>query len=664
MRVLSHGQPNAAALFARYFADKQQVIASVWEFNNFQWELGLLNEAESILPDSVLFNLHFDMIVNKGREAVTEYHKNLVKGKNLILEKVRPHLTLSDSQALTESINRFIDERKKKLALILEAQAGAIDPLTQINANTAGSVISAGAAGTDSDSGSSGLMSIVKSIWDSISENGSWYGILHLVLDLIGLFGDIPFPGLGSAADIVNALIYLVRYLTPGGPEGMGTLAIISAISAIPFAGDVAKLFKYGKRGKAALRAEALLRAGARGGEKAYLAAMKAVPVNERSLVISFLRMVAKYSTKIASWFTQGVGFLSKWVLAKVGSVFGSKISKFFDDLGQKVIDWGKDLNRFSETFGNTQKALIKAELKQADDLLKVYRTQKKGKFEYIADTDTVKLYDDAGKLMGEYAATLVERSKLWRSDFPKTFPSKKQAKQAAADYESLLSRSGRETVSGIRAKFGRKIKNWTFWGKQVFKLIGVKPEAGEDLKDYANTEDSGLIEIEANGANVLNDFIEYETKRIMKETGAEYVPSVTLGDDPYGVNDPGWKAIDAYQNSIAKTLGMPTIGHVVYNRFKNDEELKEVNQFFEDMRSGKIIRGEDGAWIPNPNYKESKDSDKGEEESDDVEVIKGKKDEQPVDRDTKEEDDQIEVIKKVKEEKTPYVLPFSKFKK
>ena len=72
-----------------------------------------------------------------------------------------------------------------------------------------------------------GLWDSVKSFISAITEGGSAIGILHLILDIIGLVPGswVGFP-IEVVANLLNALIY--------GARGMWFLAILSAIAAIP----------------------------------------------------------------------------------------------------------------------------------------------------------------------------------------------------------------------------------------------------------------------------------------------------------------------------------------------------------------------------------------------------------------------------------------------
>lgn len=72
-----------------------------------------------------------------------------------------------------------------------------------------------------------GLWDSVKSLLSAITEGGTAIGILHLILDIIGLVPGswVGFP-IDVVANLLNALIY--------GARGMWFLAILSAIAAIP----------------------------------------------------------------------------------------------------------------------------------------------------------------------------------------------------------------------------------------------------------------------------------------------------------------------------------------------------------------------------------------------------------------------------------------------
>jgi len=72
-----------------------------------------------------------------------------------------------------------------------------------------------------------GLWDSVKSFLSAITEGGSAIGVLHLILDIIGLVPGswVGFP-IDVVANLLNALIY--------GARGMWFLAILSAIAAIP----------------------------------------------------------------------------------------------------------------------------------------------------------------------------------------------------------------------------------------------------------------------------------------------------------------------------------------------------------------------------------------------------------------------------------------------
>lgn len=72
------------------------------------------------------------------------------------------------------------------------------------------------------------LWSSVKEFLKAITEGGSAIGILHLILDLVGLIpGETIGIPIGTVANVINGLIYFAR--------GMYFMGILSMIAAIPF---------------------------------------------------------------------------------------------------------------------------------------------------------------------------------------------------------------------------------------------------------------------------------------------------------------------------------------------------------------------------------------------------------------------------------------------
>ena len=82
-------QPEPVALINEYFKGNEHIFASVLTFENIEWEAKMLNLAEMSIPENLVFDLHLDMILNQGTKAVTNYYKELISGKNEILEQAK-----------------------------------------------------------------------------------------------------------------------------------------------------------------------------------------------------------------------------------------------------------------------------------------------------------------------------------------------------------------------------------------------------------------------------------------------------------------------------------------------------------------------------------------------------------------------------------------------
>ena len=259
-------QPESTKLITEYFKGSEHIFAPVITFENIEWEAKMLNLAEMSIPENLAFDLHLDMILNQGAKAVTNYYKELISGKNEILEQAKIKLKVPNSTKINEAAEIFRLRVKDRLTTLLTEQAAAAIPTTQFGDQLKAALIGgakpatasttppapagqiagtpeefdaalAGGAATQHSEG--GVLGFLNSLYDGITEGGSPIGILHLLLDIIGAFGDFIIPGVGAIADIINAIIYFIR--------GKWLLGCISLIGALVFgAGDMIKLLKPG----------------------------------------------------------------------------------------------------------------------------------------------------------------------------------------------------------------------------------------------------------------------------------------------------------------------------------------------------------------------------------------------------------------------------------
>ncbi len=626
---------QSRAITAQLTVDQENAFDRLLSFERLEWEAGLLNRTESLLSESTLFNLHFDMIVNGGREALTKYHHGISAGRNEILEQVRHHLTRSDLSHLNEAISQFKEELKLELSKFIAEREAVRD---------------IGATLNESDES---MLSKAKSLWLAITENSSTIGILHLLLDIVGAFGDFVVPGVGVAADLINASIYVTRALLPGAPEGMWTMAIISVVAAmIPGGGDALKILKPGAK-----LAEPVISATARGGVSAGAAALGRVPAGRKPVVVRFLKYIAKYGSMAFSKLLSGLGSLSSSIIAKIGGwipFIGGPIKGFFTRLGTSLSKFGDEVKSFSSRFDDVERAALKAELKLVDDALsKMYR--KGGKIVPDEASDTCKIFDRNNTLLGEFPRSLVINLKNWEKRAPGLF---RTADQAIA-HQNFLANGARALLGNfVRGTVRLSRATLIFLGKQVYKYWS----SGKDT-DLSPPSDG---ELEATGALTLQDWVHERMEEQLEGTGAIYIPSVTMS-----ANDrEAYEQVNNYNNELAKKLGERSVVSVV-RKEPDSEVMAEFNKFYDDIASGKIIQLEDGTFV-------RKEGDqKSEEEAADAQKTKEEvKDAPETEKETERTKDQdrsprkfnvsaaLRALKQNEESSSTlrYIVPYSKF--
>jgi hypothetical protein len=169
----------------------------------------------------------------------------------------------------------------------------------------------------------------LRSIWNALTEDGSPSGIIHLLLDILGLF-DIPIvPPLtaGMVFDGLNAIMYLF--------EGQYGSALISTIAAvIPGIGDLAKTIKLGKGfSKINKIAEVAFKTG-----KADKGLVKALAKESPDTLSKFMEIM-KVAKPVASMFVaiaKAVGrffeaILRTWPVSIVFGGLGKKLGAWLD---------------------------------------------------------------------------------------------------------------------------------------------------------------------------------------------------------------------------------------------------------------------------------------------------------------------------------------------
>lgn len=559
-------------------------IALSLDYGIFEKEVDYLNEIESSLIDeNTLFDIQFDMIVNEGIKSISNYYRKLALNKNELIERAKSKLSVLEQKEIEKKYNDLILKLKstrinEQVTVPTENIASAA--LDQEYSNILNQTAGVDVASTE-DSG--GIMSMIKNLWSAITEDGSPIGILHLILDIVGLFGDaftvIGLP-IGLVADIMNGIIYLMR--------GKTILAIISFIAAIiPMAGDSLKLFKPGAKSmETVFKATA---GSAKVSDDAYKALMK-LPTKERFGAIRGLDYISK---SIGGTMGKVVEIVSKFFesfLAKVSSyipLIGGPLSKFFLRIGSRVRSFADEMTTFSKNWDEAAQLTVS---KSIDDFFKGadHAISKGGKI--VVEGENIVIKSANGRVMGSIPTKEITNSKVILQKYPEG-PLADYFKGAGGEkiakfYSTLaeVNVQGAKSLTGSVWKIGKrvlKLKTATilFVAKQIAKLL------------YTSSGEMGPseAEAEANAIIALDNFLYNRCKSELDKNKDQIycAPKLNTGE----VTDyDAIEVITNYQNHYAESFGLPSVIHVAYVKGK-DEMPAEVEEFFNQAFTEKEIK-------------------------------------------------------------------------
>lgn len=629
---------SSIEIATKYFKVHETQLSQILTWNNIQWESNLINVAESVISDTMAFNLHFDMIVNQGTTTVTNYYKGLITGKNEILERAKVKLAAPNIIKIDESISRFKKEAKAKITKMLneESLADTLNPTSisnfqqqfasalqsvkaknaadqaQLNqaqmiqgqpvqgqANTT-SDVDVALAGGEKVQGDTGIFGTVKQLFNAVTEGGSAIGILHLVLDIIGVVGDFIVPGVGVVADIINAIIYFCR--------GKWMLGTISLLAGLLFgAGDILKLLK----GSAGTAEKVMVKTAERGAAEGASELSK-VSAKEQGGVIKLLRYIAK---NISGVIGKAVGMLGKFIEGFVAKLvgwiplIGKPLKGFFEQIGKMFGRYAEKMTNFSKGFSKVESEALQIAAKEADTTLEAF-FKSEGEMTINASTGMVKCTDKSGNIIGkEFSSELLSNPKIINKKFPNLF--KAGEKEVIAKYYSSVAKTGpkitEDTVSGL-VKIAKLTATTAgrlpfFIGKQIIKLI-----TGEPFQKAGYKEE----EVKYWGNAALQTWIQEKARKQKEEDGAVYIPAVNLDSSDKETFD----HITNYQNNYAKLFGQPQIIPVIYDKFGNDEVEEDFKEFWDEVGKGNIKHNEDGTSTKTSNSDKDKETKKETNES------------------------------------------------
>jgi hypothetical protein len=553
----------------------------------------LVNEAhtirvtESSIPESLRMQMHFDMILGEGDISVKDYTEGLTGRNNRILEAARK--AFPNSKEITESIESF---REYLLSQLNEgaAEIALGSPSSTMSASGFDTALSGGEMEARAGGG---FWGILKKLWNALTEGGSAWGIFHLILDVIGLVGDFIIPGVGVAADIINAIVYAIR-----GEYFLATISIIAAV--VVGAGDTLKLFKPIAKEAGGVMAKLSVKPGMDVGQ-----ALVNVGAKERPLVMRCLGKIASYAggavakaINVMGGFFQGFGKIT----GKIPGL-GWLIKPIFDSMGRVLTSFANKISNFTQNYALLSKNVAKESLENLDILAKNAKTEGTV-FKFSEDGTVLYAFNKEGNRIAKLPSDFVEKSKFFDIRYgegaaqrlfdPARGPLAKQVNQyyktvaKIADNTTILNRFKAFFTKNIpkgAATFAKALP--FFIGKQIYKLIFGKHWTGEDGQ-WSKKEITG------HGNAALNSWINDRISKERKESGAVYLPAITLDSSEEEVN----QHITDYQNHYAKQLNQPGIVEAIKKQGVAEDTKKEFDDFWAMVEDGEVKRGGKGDKI------------------------------------------------------------------
>ena len=550
------------------FPKYEKQLFSTVTFENLVSEAHSLNAIESAIPERNFIELHMDNILSPGGSRIKDYYLGLSSGRNQILEEARA-MGLN-TQQINEAIEDFRNFIKHKLfeeSMALGAPVLAADGFDTALAGGEKAVPAGGSKWT--------ILGTLKKLWNGLTEGGSVIGIIHLIIDIVGLVGDFIFPGVGVVADIINGIIYAIR--------GKWLLAIISIVAAVIIgAGDGLKLFKPLAKPSEKIFVTLTKEGGSEAAEKLLAKSAEAGPIKRfLGLLASMIGTAIGKASTLLGKFVQGVGKVFSWIPG-----LNRLTNPLFEGLGKLLTSFGEKMSLFASNF----KLLEKGAVKELDDLVaaktwsKITPDGKFVEFVKVTGTESKVIRFPADDVAKAYRITNPKNGKLFTTGAEWVKYHKAVAKPAvkAAFKDRFLAFFMTRFNKEAAENFSKRMPY--FVGKQIYKLI-----FGSDFIDGKSKWTRAEVEGHGNGA--FNDFLRRRIEEEKAKRGADFIPSLNLDASDKEAFD----KITEYQNNYAQLNGQPSIMHVVYDKADNNAEAKEFKSFFDKVAAGEIKRGDAG---------------------------------------------------------------------
>lgn len=579
------------------FEGTEEIFNNLFSIENISKEAELLNRAEESIPEDLKFNLEIDLIL-KRNNSTSDYNKGLAESKNLLFDMAESHLNEGELADLKSSMKELFEGFKnikgQSKEAILEQLSTAIDNADSLKRgpNNIDDMLGNIKSTTDMSgivSTEGGWFGMIKKLFNAITEGGSAIGILHLVLDVVGLLGDF-FSPVGMIADILNGLIYMVR--------GKWVLATISFIAAmLPFAGNIfAGIFKAGsKTGAEVMKVATVMgKTGTKVSDDAVKLLAKSSPES-----IKALDYMAKSSKKvmpglrgiISGFFRDFIGKLVSWlpVIGKPLQKFFNSIAKLFDGYAAKTLKFSDDVTKaMAKVATHTLDDFFKAAAKPGTEIVAGTISKNIGK-EATAGAAGLLVKDVSGKVVAELPAAFIKNSdhiaKRWGGVLGKEtletmgknsdsivdlYTSIAKVNKAGSEAMGLVNRLGDKVVKGFIVRKQLPM----FFGKQIYKLF-----AGMDYMGALSDS-----EYESIGNVAISETMQEIMDKNLKENPNQaydvpYVDAIT--------NVEGQEVLQEALQTNAESFGLPGVAHLTYYTSGTKDKIpSDVAKFFKDIET------------------------------------------------------------------------------
>lgn len=581
------------------FAD---ILEKRLSYESILEEAEYLNKIEEGISDDIKFQIELNTILEKGGSI--EYYKELLNDNNKILEKASEQLDEDQIKQIYESY-KIVTEKLKSSRVNEQDMTFASSKVKdefgqnfndvisdmfnkdkkvqttepQTNQQVSGEISKEvdNIAAEDLPSDDKSFLDHLKRIGSAITEGGSPIGILHLILDIIGVVGDF-FGPVGLIADILNGLIYMLR--------GKYLLAIISfAAAVIPFAGPIFKnIFKVSKIGTESMKitnkmfGKTVTGVGIDASKGAMRMAAEAAPQTKEAL---------KYVAKVNKGSLGKVGNLIegffKNFLAKITGwlpFIGKPLKKLFNHLGDQFATFSTKANKFSD---DILIGLKKAEL---DTLNSFFEMARRPGSKIVTKGDSLVVISKKGMVLEKVPSHLLKSGDNIVERVGKTYGDNinkymdavyKSERNVAKFYDDLL------TIARKNEGLYGKVNRWGttsiiprhamvyFIGKQVVKYLQSLGLMGSGVTDM-ETEAHGSAAVHNSMQDITNDYLKNNPD------AAYVVPYVDQFE-----NKGAMQVLIDTHNDYAKAMGLPKIGMVGYYASQQSSKLpEEVREMYD----------------------------------------------------------------------------------